>query len=84
MSYRMGGIILLPMNFKVYLLEDVSQLVHGVRLLQSSTVGKLPHKIELATQKINTIKRKQTPLINSNTYTLMDLRNTIMGHSLEF
>jgi hypothetical protein len=36
-SYRMGGVNLLPMS----LVADVSQFVHGTRLLQSTTVGKL-------------------------------------------
>jgi hypothetical protein len=37
----MGGANLLPMN----LLADVSQVVHGIRLLQSSTVGTLSYTI---------------------------------------
>jgi hypothetical protein len=37
LSYRMGGVNLLPIS----LLADVCQLVHGTRLLQSTTVGKL-------------------------------------------
>jgi hypothetical protein len=41
LSYRMGGVNLLPLN----LLADVSQLVHGIRLLQSTTMGKLSHTI---------------------------------------
>ncbi|PNF27487.1 hypothetical protein B7P43_G04282 [Cryptotermes secundus] len=41
LGYRMGGVNLLPMA----LLADVHQLVHGVRLLQSSTVGKLSQTI---------------------------------------
>jgi hypothetical protein len=40
-SYQMGGLNLLPMN----LLADVSQSVHGVRLLQSTTVGTLSQTI---------------------------------------
>jgi hypothetical protein len=41
LSYRMGGVNLLPMN----LLADVSQLVHGIRLLQSTSLGPLSHTI---------------------------------------
>jgi hypothetical protein len=39
MSYRMGGVNLLPMNLPA----DVSQLVHGIRLFQSTTVGTMSH-----------------------------------------
>jgi hypothetical protein len=41
LSYRMGGVNLLPMS----LLADVSQLVQGTRLLQSATMGKLSNTI---------------------------------------
>jgi hypothetical protein len=50
LSYRMGGVNLLPMN----LLADVSQLVHGARLLQSTTVGTLSHAI------LHTVVEKRT------------------------
>jgi hypothetical protein len=41
MGYRTGGVNLLPMA----LLADIEQLVHGWRLLQSSTMGSLSHTI---------------------------------------
>jgi hypothetical protein len=56
MSYQMGGLNLLPMN----LLADVSQLVHGVRLLQSTTVGTLSHTI-LQTVVEKRIRRAAQP-----------------------
>jgi hypothetical protein len=39
---------------------------------------------ELATQKINTINRKQTPPIQSSTQTHMEPWNSAMGDSLQF
>jgi hypothetical protein len=41
LGYRMGGVNLL----QTALLADVGQLVHGVRLLRSSTVGRMSHTI---------------------------------------
>jgi hypothetical protein len=40
-SYRMGGVTLLPIN----LLADIIQLVHGIRLLQSTSMGTFSHTI---------------------------------------
>jgi hypothetical protein len=39
---------------------------------------------ELATRKINTINRKQTPPIQSSIQTHMDIWNLFMGDSLQF
>jgi hypothetical protein len=41
LSYRMGGVTLLPIN----LLADIIQLVHGIRLLQSTSMGTFSHTI---------------------------------------
>jgi hypothetical protein len=52
--------------------------------IQKKTAQPKSETNALATRKINTINRKQTPSIQSSTQTHMDLWNSAMGDSLQF
>jgi hypothetical protein len=52
--------------------------------IQKKTAQPKSETNALATRKINTIDRKQTPAIQSSIQTHLDLRNSTMGDSLQF
>jgi phage-related protein len=85
LTVQMGKVDLHQKNEKKCLGMHLKRTLTWAKFINKKKIAQSKSETNtLATQKINTINRKQTPPIQKGTQTHMDLWNSAMGASIQF